>query len=67
MSEYQLEFEKPVAELEKRIHEMREYSANENVEITEEISRLEEKAEKLREEIYSRLSRWQRVVGRVPV
>jgi acetyl-CoA carboxylase carboxyl transferase subunit alpha len=61
MSEYTLEFEKPVAELEKRILEMKEYSANEKVEITEEISRLEERAEKLRQEIYAKLTRWQRV------
>ncbi len=59
MSEYILEFEKPVVELEKKIREMREYSETENVEISEEITRLEEKAEKLRTDIYSKLSRWE--------
>jgi acetyl-CoA carboxylase carboxyl transferase subunit alpha len=60
-SGFVLEFERPVVELERRIKEMREYARNENVELTEEITRLEEKAERLRQEIYSKLSRWQRV------
>lgn len=59
MSEYVLEFEKPVVELEKKIREMREYSETENVEISDEIARLEQKAEKLRKDIYSKLSRWE--------
>jgi len=61
MSDYILEFEKPIAELEKKIKEMKDYSESENVEISDEISRLEQKAEKLRVEIFSKLSRWQRV------
>jgi len=61
MSEFILDFEKPIVELERRIDEMKEYSQNENVEISEEIQRLEEKAAKLREDIYSKLTRWQRV------
>lgn len=62
MSEYVLDFEKPIVELEKRIKEMKEYSENENVELSEEIARLEEKASKMRQEIYSKLTRWQRVL-----
>jgi acetyl-CoA carboxylase carboxyl transferase subunit alpha len=61
MAEFMLEFEKPIFELEKRIREMKEYSENEKVEISDEIRRLEERAVKLRMEIYSRLTRWQRV------
>jgi acetyl-CoA carboxylase carboxyl transferase subunit alpha len=61
MSEYALEFEKPIVELERQIKEMRLYSEAEKVEISEEIKRLEDKANKLRQEIYSKLSRWQRV------
>jgi acetyl-CoA carboxylase carboxyl transferase subunit alpha len=61
MNEYVLEFEKPIAELERRIREMKEYSESENVELSEEIARLEQKAQKLRVEIYSKLTRWQRV------
>lgn len=61
MSDYILEFEKPIAELERRIQEMKEYSETEHVEISDEISKLEEKATKLRSEIYSKLTRWQRL------
>lgn len=61
MSDYILEFEKPIAELEKKIKEMKDYSESENVEISDEVSRLEQKAAKLRVEIFSKLSRWQRV------
>lgn len=61
MSEYALEFEKPIIELERQIKEMRLYSETEKVEISDEIKRLEEKANKLRQDIYSKLSRWQRV------
>jgi len=62
MTDYVLEFEKPIVELEKRIKGMKELSEDESVELSEEIERLEEKASKLREEIYSKLSRWQRVL-----
>ncbi len=60
-SGFVLEFERPVVELERRIKEMREYARNEHVELSDEIARLEEKAARLRQEIYSKLSRWQRV------
>ena len=62
MTDYVLEFEKPIIELEKRIKGMKELSENESVELSEEIERFEEKASKLREEIYSKLTRWQRVL-----
>ncbi len=67
MSEYTLEFEKPIVELERKIREMREYSQSENVEIADELKTLEQKAEKLRKDIYSKLTRWQRLqVARHP-
>ncbi len=56
-----LEFEKPIVELEKRIADMRSYAEVEHVDLSEEITRLERKAKKLRDEIYSDLTRWQRV------
>ena len=61
MNEYVLDFEKPIVEFERRIEKMRAYGETENVEISEEITRLEEKSRKMREEIYSKLTRWQRV------
>jgi acetyl-CoA carboxylase carboxyl transferase subunit alpha len=56
-----LEFEKPILELERRIEDLRAFASKENLESNEELHRLESKAEKLREEIYSNLTSWQRV------
>jgi acetyl-CoA carboxylase carboxyl transferase subunit alpha len=56
-----LEFEKPVVELETKIQELRDFAATSNLEVGDEVSRLEKKAAKLRHEIYSNLTRWQRV------
>ena len=61
MAEYVFDFEKPIIELEKKIEEMKELCYVENVEMSEEIAHLEKKAQKLRQDIYSNLSRWQRV------
>lgn len=60
-----LEFEKPVADLEAKIEEMR--SLGESVDLASEISAMEQKAEQLRHEIFENLTRWQRVqVARHP-
>ncbi|MGQ9854963.1 MAG: acetyl-CoA carboxylase carboxyltransferase subunit alpha [Candidatus Oleimicrobiaceae bacterium] len=56
-----LDFERPLVELEKKIAELKAYSSAANVEMDAEIRRLEQKAVKLRKQIYSRLTRWQRV------
>jgi acetyl-CoA carboxylase carboxyl transferase subunit alpha len=56
-----LEFERPVIELENKINEMREYASSTGVDLGEDIKRLEKKAQQLRKEIYSQLSRWQHV------
>lgn len=58
---FMLEFEKPVFELEDKIQEMKEYTATSGVDMAEDIKRLEKKAAELRRQIYSNLSRWQRV------
>ncbi len=55
-----LEFERPIAELEKKISDMKDFSSN-NVELSSEIASLQQKLERLREEIYSNLDRWQQV------
>lgn len=57
-----LEFEKPIIELEKRIADMRSYAAVERIDLADEIAKLERKVERLREEVYSNLTRWQRVL-----
>ncbi|MCK4621748.1 MAG: acetyl-CoA carboxylase carboxyl transferase subunit alpha [Desulfuromonadales bacterium] len=54
-----LDFEKPIAELEIKIGELREYSTD-SVDFSSEIKKLEKKADKLKKEIYANLSRWQR-------
>lgn len=62
-----LDFEKPIHELEKRINDLKELADREgedpleNLELSREIQSLEEKLDKLTREIYSKLSRWQRV------
>jgi acetyl-CoA carboxylase carboxyl transferase subunit alpha len=62
MASFVLEFEKPILALEKKIAEMKAYSAEQNVELKDEISRLETKLRKLIEDTYSKLTRWQRVL-----
>lgn len=61
MAEFVLDFERPIVELEKKIAEMRAYAVEENVELADEIKRLESRLQKLMQETYSKLSRWQRV------
>ncbi|NQT26528.1 acetyl-CoA carboxylase carboxyltransferase subunit alpha [candidate division KSB1 bacterium] len=57
-----LDFEKPIVELEKKISEMKAYAVAENVELTEDIKRLETKLDKLIEDTYAKLTRWERVL-----
>lgn len=61
MDDFYLDFEKPVVELERKIEEIRKYAADENLDMSDEIETLERKVEKLRRDIYSNLTRWQRV------
>ncbi len=56
-----LEFEQPIIELERRIDDMRSYASVEKIDLADEIAKLERKVERLRDEVYSNLTRWQRV------
>lgn len=56
-----LDFEKPIVDLEKKIEEMKELSSANDVDLTKEVEKLEEKLSKTIEKIYSGLTRWQRV------
>lgn len=56
-----LEFEQPIADLEKKIKELSELSIAEDDVITPEIERLKGRVEELRKSIFSNLTRWQRV------
>src|SRR5882724_5404563 len=57
-----LEFEKPIAELESKIEELRSCAATEHMDLSEEIRTLEEKCEELKRQIYGQLTPWQRVL-----
>lgn len=57
----QLEFEKPVLELEGKIAELRNMSGEASVNIADEISRMQTKAERLLQQAYSKLSPEQKV------
>lgn len=59
-SKFFYDFEKPIAELEKKIDEMKEYSTGSGVDLGEDVDRLKKKADKLKKEIYSKLTPWQR-------
>ncbi len=56
-----LDFEKPILELEKKISDMKDFAAGANIELRGEIESLQTKMEKLRTEIFSNLTRWQKV------
>jgi len=55
-----LEFEKPIAELEKKIEELTLFTSNGNINLEEEILKLHKKSDQLRAEIYSRITPWQK-------
>jgi len=62
-----LDFEKPVAELEAKVEEMRALQASGDVAIGEEISRIEVKADATLKELYAGLTPWQKTqVARHP-
>jgi acetyl-CoA carboxylase carboxyl transferase subunit alpha len=62
-----LDFEKPVAELETRVAELRETASSSEIDIDAEVGRLESKANKLLRETYARLTPWQKAqVARHP-
>ncbi|MDH7499135.1 MAG: acetyl-CoA carboxylase carboxyltransferase subunit alpha [candidate division NC10 bacterium] len=60
MAEFILDFERRLVELEEKIKEIKHYAAVEKVDFGEEVKKLERKAAKLRKEVYSRLTPWQR-------
>jgi acetyl-CoA carboxylase carboxyl transferase subunit alpha len=58
---YTLEFEKPLRELEKQLITLNQVSKESKVDVKSEIEAIEKKIEKMKVEIYSDLSAWQRV------
>ena len=62
-----LEFERPIAELESKIEELRHLPTSADLNIAEEVGILEAKASKLLKQTYAKLNAWQKVqVARHP-
>jgi acetyl-CoA carboxylase carboxyl transferase subunit alpha len=59
---YYFDFEKPIQELELKIEELRVFSDGRDIDLSKELAELEKKAEKLRKEIYSNLTPWQKTL-----
>ncbi len=59
--DFSLEFEKPVKVLEGQIKELKEVDKKPDIDISAEIKALEEKVNKLIDDIYSNLTPWERV------
>lgn len=62
MSDHYLEFEKPIAEVEQKIRELQAAAAAGNLDARDEIGRLEAKVVHLKQDIFSHMTRWQRVL-----
>jgi acetyl-CoA carboxylase carboxyl transferase subunit alpha len=64
---YQLEFEKPLRELEKQLESLHQQSLENNIDMSAELATIEAKIDTTKREIYTSLTRWQRVqVARHP-
>lgn len=62
-----LDFEKPIAELETRVDELRKTASSSDIDIDAEVSRLEAKSGKLLKDTYAKLTPWQKAqVARHP-
>jgi acetyl-CoA carboxylase carboxyl transferase subunit alpha len=57
-----LDFEQPIAELEGKIEELRHLPNAGDLNIAEEVARLQQKADKLLRQIYGKLSPWQKTL-----
>ncbi len=56
-----LDFEKPIIDLEKKIHELQDFTKEKKIDLSAEVKKLQEKLEGLKKDIYSNLSPWQKV------
>ncbi|NPC93712.1 acetyl-CoA carboxylase carboxyl transferase subunit alpha [Bacillus sp. WMMC1349] len=57
----ELEFEKPVIELRDKIAELKKFTQDSDMDLSSEITKLENRLKKLEEDIYSNLKAWDRV------
>ena len=56
-----LEFEKPIADLEAKLKDMKELALESNVDVSDAVKSLEERIKQLKEDTFKNLTRWQRV------
>ncbi|MDQ0481315.1 acetyl-CoA carboxylase carboxyl transferase subunit alpha [Guptibacillus hwajinpoensis] len=56
-----LDFERPLQELEDKIAELNSFMEEKNVDLTDEVSRLQKRLSKMEQEIYENLTAWNRV------
>jgi len=61
MKKHILDFEKPVAELELKLEELKKHLDDQQIDLDPEVRRIRERIEATRQEIYSSLTAWQRV------
>ncbi|ACI21944.1 acetyl-CoA carboxylase carboxyltransferase subunit alpha [Thermodesulfovibrio yellowstonii] len=57
---YYLDFEKPIQELEIKIEELKKLSDGSDIDLTQEIKRLNKKLKELKTEVFSNLTPWQK-------
>ena len=62
-----LPFEKPIEDLEAKIRDMQAYSAEQEIDLSDEITALQSRLDRLKRDTFENLTRWQRVqVARAP-
>ncbi|HEX4086581.1 MAG TPA: acetyl-CoA carboxylase carboxyltransferase subunit alpha [Chthoniobacteraceae bacterium] len=57
-----LDFEKPIAELEKKLDDLKRHSRSQDINFDPEVRRMQSKIEEMKKDVYSRLNAWQRVL-----
>jgi acetyl-CoA carboxylase carboxyl transferase subunit alpha len=58
---HQLDFEKPIIELQRKLDELKKHPEMHGLNFDEEVAQIEKKIEQTRQQIYSNLTPWQRV------
>ncbi|MBB6452090.1 acetyl-CoA carboxylase carboxyl transferase subunit alpha [Salirhabdus euzebyi] len=61
MKDQVLPFEKPVVELKQKIAELKKFTSDSDIDLSSEIQKLEDRLEKLVEEVYGNMQPWDRV------
>jgi len=56
-----LDFEKPIIELENKIEELKSFTTREDIDLSGEIKKLEERLKKVKQDIFKNITPWQRV------